>query len=200
MKVIICGAGRVGFGIAEHLSGEDNDVSVIDTSPELVSRITDTLDVRGFVGHGSQPDVLDQAGASGADMIVAVTLYDEINMIACQVAHSLFGIPTKVARVRAQSYLEPHWQDLFSRQHMPIDVIISPEQEVGDAILHRLSLPGTFEATSFCGDKVSVIGVSCGPDCPIVDTPLDQLTGLFPDLMYSIIGIVRNESLFVPRR
>ena len=114
MKVIICGAGQVGYGIAERLAAEQNDVTVIDNSARLVHAIRDTLDVRGLVGHGAHPDVLSEAGAAEADMIIAVTLYDEVNMVACQVAHSLFNVPTKVARVRAQSYLEGHWRDLFS--------------------------------------------------------------------------------------
>ena len=124
MKVIICGAGQVGFGIAEQLSIEGNDVSVIDNSPRLVKSIGDLLDVQAFVGYGSHPDVLAQAGAEAADMIIAVTLHDEVNMVACQVAHSLFNIPTKVSRIRAQTYLLPHWRNLFSRDHLPIDVII----------------------------------------------------------------------------
>ncbi len=110
MKVIICGAGQVGYGIAEHLASEGNDVSVIDTSEDLIQRISDTLDVRGFVGHGAHPDVLRQAGADEADMIIAVTFYDEVNMIACQVAHSLFGVSTKVARIRDGSYRDKQWQ------------------------------------------------------------------------------------------
>ena len=90
MKIIICGAGQVGFGIAERLSAEDNDVTVIDTSARLVRAISDTLDVQGIVGHGSYPDVLDQAGASEADMIIAVTFADEVNMMACEVANAIF--------------------------------------------------------------------------------------------------------------
>ncbi len=198
MKVLICGAGQVGFGIAERLSAEDNDVSIIDNSPELIQRVSDILDVRGFVGHGSHPDVLDDAGAADADMIIAVTLHDEVNMVACQVAHSLFNIPTKIARIRAQSYLEPHWRDLFSREHMPIDVIISPEIEVGDMVLRRLSVPGAFETVSFGDGKISVVGVTCEEDCPVVDTPLKQLTELFPDLPSVVVAVVRGGQLFVP--
>lgn len=198
MKVLICGAGQVGFGIAERLAAEDNDVSVIDNSPELVQRISDVLDVRGFIGHGSHPDVLDQAGAGEADMIIAVTLHDEVNMVACQVAHSVFNIPTKIARVRAQSYLEPHWRHLFSRDHMPIDVIISPELEVGDMVLRRLGLPGAFETVSFGDGAVTVAGVVCEEDCPVVDTPLTQLTELFPDLPAVVVAVHREGRLFVP--
>ncbi|MBN9023518.1 MAG: NAD-binding protein, partial [Rhizobiales bacterium] len=123
MRVVICGAGQVGFGIAEQLAAEENDVSVIDTSPVLIQAIRDTLDVRGLVGHGAHPDVLSQAGIDQADMLIAVTLYDEVNMVACQVAHSLFNVPTKIARIRSQSYLQPHWADLFSPEHLPLDVI-----------------------------------------------------------------------------
>ncbi len=198
MKVLICGAGQVGFGIAERLSAEENDVSIIDNSASLVQRVSDMLDVRGFVGHGSHPDVLDEAGARDADMIIAVTLHDEVNMVACQVAHSIFNIPTKIARIRAQSYLEPHWRDLFSREHMPIDVIISPEIEVGDMVLRRLSLPGAFETVSFGDGAISVVGVTCGEDCPVVDTPLSQLTELFPDLPAVVVAVVREGRLFVP--
>jgi len=198
MKVIICGAGQVGYGIAERLAAENNDVTVIDNSPELVHRVNDTLDVRGYLGHGSHPETLDEVGARNADMLIAVTLYDEVNMVACQVAHSLFGIPTKIARIRSQTYLEPHWQDLFTRDHMPIDVIISPEIEVGDMVLRRLGLPGAFEAVNFADDQVTFIGISCDADCPVLDTPLRQLTELFPDLSAIVVAAFREGKLIIP--
>ncbi|SDR05313.1 Trk system potassium transporter TrkA [Pseudovibrio sp. Tun.PSC04-5.I4] len=198
MKVVICGAGQVGYGIAEKLAAEQNDVSVIDTSPQLVHAIRDTLDVRGFIGHGAHPDVLAQAGADQADMIIAVTLYDEVNMVACQVAHSLFNVPIKVSRVRAQSYLQPHYRNLFSRDNMPIDVIISPEIEVGEMILRRLSLPGAMETVRFADDHMVIVGIDCGTDCPVLDTPLRQLTELFPDLSSVVVGIARDGKVFVP--
>ncbi len=126
MKVIICGAGQVGTSIARHLAGENNDVTVIDQEPMLIQKISDTLDVRAINGFASHPGILEQAGARDADMLIAVTYSDEVNMVACQVGHSLFNVPTKIARVRNQNYLLPIWADLFSREHMPIDVIISP--------------------------------------------------------------------------
>lgn len=199
MKVVICGAGQVGYGIAERLAAEQNDVSVIDSSSKLIAAIGDQLDVRGFVGNGAHPDVLAQAGADEADMIIAVTLYDEVNMVACQVAHSLFNVPTKVARVRAQSYLQGRWRNLFARENLPIDVIISPEIEVGDMVLRRLSLPGAVETMRFADDQVVVIGVNCEEDCPVVDTPLRQLTDLFPDLGSVVVGINRGGKLFAPK-
>ncbi len=198
MKVIICGAGQVGYGIAERLAAEGNDVSVIDNTPTLVQTIRDQLDVRGFVGHGSQPDILQAAGAEDADMIIAVTLYDEVNMVACQVAHSLFNVPTKVARIRAQSYLQPQFGDLFSREHMPIDVIISPEIEVGEMVLRRISLPGATDAVRFADGEVAMVAIECHEDCPVIDTPLGQLSELFPDLSAVVVGVWRSGSLFIP--
>jgi len=199
MKVVICGAGQVGYHIASYLAGERNDVTVIDRSPELIARVNETLDVQAFVGNASQPDVLESAGAADADMIIAVTFADEVNMVACQVAHSLFNVPTKIARIRQQSFLEPVWADLFSRDHMPIDVIISPEIEVAQAISRRLAVPGAFDMIPLAEDKVRVIGVRCMEDCPIVHTPLRQLTELFPDLHIVVVGIVHEENAFIPK-
>ncbi len=198
MRVIICGAGQVGFGIAERLAAENNDVSVIDSSPELVRSVRDTLDVRGFVGHGAHPDMLAAAGADQADMLIAVTLYDEVNMVACEVAHSLFNVPVKLARIRAQSYLQPHYQDLFSRGNMPIDVIISPELEVGEMVLRRISLPGATDIVRFADGRVMMLAIECLEDCPVISTPLAQLSELFPDLGATVVGISRDEKLFIP--
>lgn len=192
MKIIICGAGQVGFNIARHLAMENNDVTVIDQSPELVRRVNDNLDAQGIVGHASRPDVLERAGAEDTDMIIAVTQGDEINMVACQVAHSLFEVPIKIARVRHQSYLDPAWANLFSRDHMPIDVIISPEIEVARAISRRLKVPGAFEMIPLVDDKVRLLGVRCDANCPLVDTPLKQLTQLFPDLNLVVVGLLRD--------
>lgn len=192
MKVIVCGAGQVGFNIARYLASEDADVTVIDQSPALVQKITESLDVSGVVGFASHPDVLEQAGARDADMVIAVTYADEVNMVACQVCHSLFEVPTKIARVRHQSYLEPLWSDLFSSNHMPIDVIISPELEVAKAIGRRLQSPGAFDAINLADGKVSMIGVRVREDTPIINTPLRQLTALFPELHIVIVSISRN--------
>jgi trk system potassium uptake protein TrkA len=198
MRVIICGAGQVGYGIAERLAAERNDISVIDTSPELIRAIRDSLDVRGIVGHGAHPDVLAAAGAAEADMIIAVTLYDEVNMIACKVAHSLFNVPTKIARIRSQSYLQPHYQDLFSREHLPIDVVISPELEVGEMVLRRIALPGATDVVRFADAKVAMVAIECLEECPVINTPLAQLSELFPDLPSTVVGVSRAGRLFVP--
>ncbi|MFV0368984.1 MAG: Trk system potassium transporter TrkA, partial [Hyphomicrobiaceae bacterium] len=198
MKVIICGAGQVGSGIAERLSVEGNNVSIIDASAELVQRANDLLDVRAVHGNAAHPDVLERAGASEADMLIAVTLHDEVNMVACQVAHTLFDIPTKIARVRAQTYLKQEWRRLFAREAMPIDFIISPEIEVGNMIMRRLQLPGAFDTVSFGDGKISVLGIACGAECPVIETPLTQLAQLFPDLPAITAALVRHGRLFVP--
>lgn len=198
MKVIICGAGQVGTGIAERLSAEGNDVAIIDSSAALVQRANDVLEVRGILGNAAHPDILEQAGAREADMLIAVTLHDEVNMVACEVAQTLFDIPTKIARIRSQVYLDPQWSKLFARENMAIDYVISPETEVGDAVLRRLEQPGAFESVSFADERVTVLGISCGPECPIIDTPLTQLTDLFPDLPAITVALVRKGRLFIP--
>ena len=198
MKVIICGAGQVGSGIAERLAAEGNDISIIDANVALVERANDVLEVRALRGNGAHPDVLERAGAREADMLIAVTLHDEVNMVACQVAHTLFDIPTKIARVRAQSYLSEPWSKLFARDSMPIDFIISPEIEVGNMVMRRLETPGAFETASFGEGRIVLLGISCDADCPLVDTPLAQLTELFPDLPASAVAIVRGDRLIVP--
>lgn len=199
MKVVICGAGQVGTSIARHLAGENNDVTVIDHDEGLVRKISETLDVRGVLGLASHPHVLENAGAEDADMLIAVTFSDEVNMIACQVAHSLFDVPTKIARVRQQSYLAPIWADLFRRDNLPIDYIISPEREVARAVGRRLQVPGAFDVVPMVGGKVRVVGVRCDENCPILETPIRQLTSLFPDLNIVIVGIVRNDKGIVPK-
>jgi len=198
MKVIICGAGQVGFNIARYLALEDNDVTVIDQSAELTRKISDTLDVKVIHGLASHPNVLAQAGAVDADMLIAVTQADEVNMVACQVAHSLFEVTTKIARIRQQGYLEDKWANLYSRDHMPIDVVISPELEVARAVARRLRVPGAFDMISLVDDKVKLTGVRCGDDCPIINTPLRQLTQLFPELNITIVGIVRDNTPIIP--
>ncbi len=198
MRVIICGAGQVGYSIAAYLAREENDVTVIDLDASLVAQINDELDVNGMVGHASNPDVLQQAGAADTDLIIAVTHIDEVNMVACQVAHSLFNVPKKIARVRAQAYLEPAWMNLFSRAHMPIDAIISPEIELANAINERLSIPGTTNVFSLAQGQVHLVGVICEDQCPVLNTQIRQLDALFPDLPIEVALILRGNKIMIP--
>ncbi|KAG1700579.1 Trk system potassium uptake protein TrkA [Nymphon striatum] len=171
MRILICGAGQVGYGIAERLSAEDNDVTVIDNSAELVQNIQDRLDVRGYVGHGSHPDVLARAGADSADMIIAVTLTTGKGSIQ-------ICLPVITCR---------------------LDVIISPEIEVGDVILRRIALPGARDVVLFNEDTVAMVAIECDENCPLVDTPLSQLSELFPDLNAVVAGISRKGKMITPR-
>ncbi len=198
MKIIICGAGQVGWQIARHLSSERNDVTVVDNNPDLVRRATDTLDVQGIAGFASYPDVLDRAGARDAEMIIAATHSDEVNMVTCQVAHSIFEIDRKIARLRSQSYLDAIYSDLYRREHMPIDVVISPEKEVAAAALQRLSAPATFDTEVFMDGQAQLMGITIETDCPVVNTPLRQLTDLFSTLRALVVGVRRDGTLFAP--
>ncbi len=198
MKVIICGAGQVGWQIARQLSSERNDVTVVDFNADLVRRATDTLDVQGIVGFASYPDVLERAGARDADLIIAATHSDEVNMVTCQVAHSVFSVPRKIARLRAQSYLDAIYSDLYRRDHLPIDVVISPEREVAEAALQRLAAPATFDTESFMLGRAQLLGIALDEDCPVLNTPLRQLNELFPTLRAIVVGVRREGRLFAP--
>jgi trk system potassium uptake protein TrkA len=198
MKVIICGAGQVGWQIARHLSGENNDVTVVDNNPDLVRRATDTLDVQGLTGFASYPDVLEKAGARDADMIIAATFSDEVNMVTCQVAHSIFSVPRKIARLRARSYLDAIYSDLYRRDHLPIDVVISPEEEVAQAALARIRSPATFDTESFLSGEARMLGIQLDADCPVLETPLRQLSELFSTLRAIVVGVRRKGTLFAP--
>ncbi|MEL6171293.1 MAG: Trk system potassium transporter TrkA [Pseudomonadota bacterium] len=198
MKVIICGAGQVGWQIARHLSGEKNDVTVVDNNPDLVRRATETLDVQGITGFASYPDVLENAGARDADMIIAATYSDEVNMVTCQVAHSVFSISRKIARLRSQSYLDAIYSDLYRRDHLPIDVVISPEREVAHAALMRLGAPAAFDTEIFMDGKAQLMGLRVHEECPIINTALRHLTDLFSTLRVVVLGIRREGRLFAP--
>jgi len=198
MKVIICGAGQVGWQIARHLSSEKNDVTVVDNNSELVSRAVDTLDVNGIAGNASYPDVLSMAGAADADMIIAATYSDEVNMVTCQVAHSVFKIPRKIARLRGQSYLDAIYSDLYQRDHLPIDVVISPEKEVAIQALRQLRSPATFDTEPFMEGKVELLGLTLTQECNVLNTSLRQLSELFPNLRANVVAIRRNGILIVP--
>ncbi len=198
MKVIICGAGQVGWQIARHLSGERNEVTVVDKSADLIRRATDTLDVQGVAGFASYPDVLDRAGAADADMVIAATHSDEVNMVTCQVAHSVFSVPRKIARLRSQSYLNAIYSDLYRRDHMPIDVVISPEREVAEAALRRLAAPSAFDTHEFLDGRVQFLGIVLEEDCPVLNTPLRQLTDLFSTLKTLVVGVRRGGKLYAP--
>ena len=198
MKVIVCGAGQVGWQIARHLAGEKNDVTIVDSNAELVRRAMDALDVMGVEGFASYPSVLERAGARDADMIIAATHSDEVNMVTCQVAHSMFSVPRKIARLRARPYLDALNSDLYRRDHLPIDVVISPEREVALAALQRIAAPATFDTEAFLAGRAQLLGLALEEDCPVLNTPLRQLSELFSTLRAIVVGVRRGDRLFAP--
>ena len=198
MNVIVCGAGEVGFSISRHLSNEDNTITVIDQDKERLEKISNKLDIRTLVGYASHPNVLSEAGADNADMLIAVTQSDEINMISCQVAQTLFSVPIKIARVRAEVFNEAENTNLFDTGSIAIDAIISPEQEVAKSFTRLVAVPGAKDLISFDNDLVRLIQITLSEDCPVLNTPLGQLTELFPDLGARVVYIVRNEEGIVP--
>ncbi len=191
MRVLVCGAGQVGYAVAGYLAREGHDVTVVDDNTGRIAAVNDGLDANGIVGHASAPDVLEAAGAAEADLLIAVTDVDEVNMVACQIGHSLFGVPKKVARIRRAAYLAPAWANLFSRAHMPIDLLISPEIAVAQDIAQRLSVPGTMLAQPLADGAATLIGLACGAECPLLHTPLGQIRALFPDLAFRIVALAR---------
>tara|TARA_Y100000590_G_scaffold414951_1_gene512276 strand:- start:3095 stop:4459 length:1365 start_codon:yes stop_codon:yes gene_type:complete len=198
MKSIICGAGSVGTSIAQKLSEEGLDVVVIDQSPELIKKINDHLDVKAIIGHGSNPSVLEKAGANDCDILIAVTQIDEINMIACQIAHTIFNIPTKIARIRQQEYLKDDWANLFTKNDLPIDTIISPEVEVAKAIYRRLHSPGSFDMLELADEKLNLIGLKCEKNANILNKSITEISKIYPDQLANILLIIRGENHFIP--
>ena len=198
MKVIICGAGEVGKTLAQHLLKENNDITIIDQSEENLKEIKEHLDVNTYVGFGSQPSILDKAGAKNAEMLIAVTQSDEVNMIACEVANSQFNIPLKVARIRDQHYLDPNYESLFSKDQISVDLIISPETEVAEAIRRRLIAPGAFEIIPFSDKKIVLLGIKIEKDCPHINKQITKIQDNLDELKMSFLSIFRKEKIVIP--
>lgn len=198
MRIIICGAGQVGYHIAKQLVRENHEVTLIDKDPELIQKINDTLDAKAVLGFASHPAVLERAGAQEADMLIAVTYSDEVNMIACQVAHALFNVPSKIARIRHRNYLTEEWKHLYRHDHLPIDVIISPEIEVAEAILRRLHVPGAMDMIPFADDRMRVVAIRCEEDSPLVNLPLSVIEARTEDTKMRILGVVHHDRFVMP--
>ncbi len=196
MNIIVCGAGRVGQGIARRLADDGHNVTVIDADDSLIQTVTSELEVQGITGHAAYPHVLRAAGAADADMIVAVTFSDEVNMVTCQVAHVLFQVQTKIARIRSQAYTSKKSGDLFGSDGLSIDVVISPERAVADSIFQRLETPGAFFSTPFNKGLTRCVGIEIDEGTPLAKTTLSQIDELFPGLHMRVLAIVRNEHLF----
>ena len=193
MNIIICGAGRVGFTIAKLLTEQNHSITVIDQSSEDIQKINEALDVKAIVGKATSPIILENANSKEADMIIAVTKNDEINMMICQIAYSLFKIPKKIARIRAQDYLNPKFSKLYNKENLPIDVIISPEIEIAKSIQRKLESPGALDNVPFADNKIKLLEILIEESCPISEIKLNELTKKFPKLNANILGVIRDE-------
>ena len=200
MNIIICGAGKVGFSISKQLSAQGHSITVIDQSSELIQKINEAQDVKGIVGTATFPSVLEKAGAEDADMIIAVTKNDETNMVICQVAHSIFKITKKIARIRTQEFLTAKFNNLFGETNLPIDVIISPEMEVARSLQRRIEAPGALDNVPFADNKIKVLEINVDKKCPLVNTELAELTKKFPELNANILGVIREGKFVILKK
>lgn len=196
MKVIILGAGQVGSSVAENLVRENYDITIVDTNPERLQELQDRLDLRTIAGGAAYPAVLEQAGAEDADMVLAVTNSDEVNMVACKIAYALFHTPTKIARIRSGEYLAH--PELFGQETVPIDVIISPEQIVTDYILRLIEYPAALQVLDFAGGLVRLAAVRAIPGGPLVGHQLRELRKHLPKIDTRVAAIYRRDRPIIP--
>jgi len=193
MNIVICGAGRVGFTIAKQLTEQDHSITIIDQSSDDIQKINDSLDVKAIVGKATIPSVLEKANIKEADMIIAVTKNDEINMLICQVAYSIFKVPKKIARIRSQDYLNSKFSKLFNKENVPIDVVISPELEIAKSIQRKLESPGALDNFPFANNKIRLLEILIDEKCPLAEIKLNEITKKFPKLNANILGVIRDE-------
>ena len=200
MNIIICGAGRVGFTIAKILSEQGHSITVIDQSSEDIQKIDDILDVKAIVGKATYPSILEKANASEADMLIAVTRNDEINMLICQIAFSIFNVQKKIARIRSQDYLNPKFTKVYNKENLPIDVIISPEIEIAKSLQRKLEAPGALDNVPFANNKIRLLEILINADCPLINIKLNELTEKFPKLDANILGAIRNDKFVILKK
>ena len=200
MNIIICGAGRVGFTIAKILSEQGHSITVIDQSSEDIQKIDDSLDVKSIVGKATYPSILEKANASDADMIIAVTRNDEINMLICQIAFSIFNVQKKIARIRSQDYLNPKFTKVYNKENLPIDVIISPEIEIAKSLQRKLEAPGALDNVTFANNKIRLLEILINESCPLQNIKLNELTKKFPKLNANIMGVIREDKFIILKK
>ncbi|MEX1058100.1 MAG: Trk system potassium transporter TrkA, partial [Natronospirillum sp.] len=197
MKIVILGAGQVGGSLASTLAHEDNDITLVDTNLERLRELQDRLDIRTVEGLASHPNILIQAGADDADIIICVTNSDEVNMVSCQVAHSLFKTPTKIARIRNQHYLK-RAEALFNPQAFPVDVLISPEQVVCDYIKRLIEHPGALQVLDFADGKIKLVAVKAVQGSPLIGQELRFLKQHIPNVPTRVAAIFRKDRAILP--
>tara|TARA_B100001248_G_C27390994_1_gene462333 strand:+ start:909 stop:2285 length:1377 start_codon:yes stop_codon:yes gene_type:complete len=200
MNIIICGAGEVGYSLAKYLSSDNMNVTLIDESSEKLEKISSLIDVRTLVGKSYNPEVLSQANIEEAELLISVNENDVINILTCEISKILFKIPTTIARIKEKEFLNNKWSELFSEKGFKVDYIISPEDEVASMLARLVAVSGAHDLISFANDKVRLIGFKLEDDCPVLDTPLKELTELFPNLNTKIVLMVRDEKIMIPNK
>jgi trk system potassium uptake protein TrkA len=197
MKIVVLGAGQVGSTIAHSLSNEENDITVVDIDASHLKVLQDRLDIRGVVGHASHPKVLVRAGIEDADLIIALTNSDEVNMMACQVAYTLYNTPTRIARIRSSDYIEN--SELFNREHCPVDVLISPEGLVTEHIARLIEYPGALQVLDFADGRAQLVATQAYAGSPLVGHRLQTLREHMPaDADARIAAIYRQDKTIIP--
>jgi trk system potassium uptake protein TrkA len=197
MKIVILGAGQVGSTVATSLSSEENDITVVDSNPAHLKELQDRLDIRGVLGHASYPTVLVRAGIEDADMVIAVTSSDEVNMTACQVAYTLYNTPVRIARIRSSEYIDNN--QLFEREHCPVDVLISPETLVTDYIARLIEYPGALQVLDFADGRAQLVATQAYAGGPLVGHRLQTLREHMPaDADARVAAIYRQDKTIIP--
>lgn len=191
MEIIILGAGQVGSTLAENLVRENHDITIVDTDVSQLKELQNRLDIRSVVGWASHPNVLRQAGAKNADMVIAVTDHDEINLVACLVALNLFNTPRKIARIRSPRFLD-YKEKLFGEEKCPIDVFISPEQLVTDFVHRLIQFPGALQVLDFAGGKLRLVAVRPYFGGRLIGKKLGELKEHMPNYQARVAAIYRG--------
>ena len=196
MKILILGAGQVGSTVAESLVGEANDITVVDTDSEKLHQLQDRLDLRTLTGNAAHPSVLEQAGIADTDMLLAVTQSDEVNLVACKLAASLYNTPTRIARIRSADYLNR--AEVFSADNFCVDFSICPEQILTDYIVKLIEFPEALQVLEFADGKASLVAVRAFTGGPLVGKPLSFLRTHMPQVETRVAAIFRKDRPLIP--
>lgn len=197
MKIIILGAGRVGRTLAEQLLQEHNDVTLVDSSSNALGYLSEKFDIATIVGNASYPEILEKAGAKDADMLIAVTGSDEVNMLACEIAHHLFKTPSKIARVRAIEYTR--YPQLFSAKAVAVDILINPEDLVINYVMRLVEYPGALQVLDFANGHIELVLVKALKGAALIGQPLNQLQVHLPSVEAKIVAISRQGAAISPQ-
>lgn len=199
MKIIVGGAGSVGHSIIGYLSRGSNDIVVVDTNQDRLDKIAREFDVQPVLGSISHPEIQEKIGADKADILIAVTDNDEVNLIACQVGYTLFNIPKKIARIDSEYFLSPLWNTLFNEKSLPIDLIISPDVEIAEAIVRIVDLPGCKEVFPLADNRLLLVSFKCSDHCQLDGFTLEEVYQNFKETSFSILQILRDGLNFYPK-